>query len=272
MKLLSIAFALSVAFASSGPAAAHVPRPRPIAVDVRLDCEGAPCSEVWSGGRRYVVGEAGQRYSIVVTNPTDRWVEAVVVVDGRDVLEGERPGSRTRGYLVPPRDRIAVEGWRLSRRDVAAFRFSSVGDSYAARMGDASDAGQVRVAIYPERFEPPPVWIPEPELNGIDDGDGGAMRKSGRAPAPAATSEAEGRARQHGEWYADDGRNLGTELGESRWQPVAERHFERASDRPAQVVTIGYDDRAGLVARGILPTPWYGFDDDGEHWVRPPSR
>src|SRR5687767_12546189 len=39
--------------------------------------------------RYYVQGNAGERYIVRVTNPTPNRVEAVVTVDGLDVIDGE---------------------------------------------------------------------------------------------------------------------------------------------------------------------------------------
>ncbi|HYG70080.1 MAG TPA: hypothetical protein VD838_20565, partial [Anaeromyxobacteraceae bacterium] len=44
---------------------------------------------------------------------------------------------------------------------------------------------------------------------------------------------------------------LGTEFGEEHASPVVEVPFERARPDPDAVVTLRYDDRAGLLALGI---------------------
>ena len=69
-----------------------------------------------------------------------------------------------------------------------------------------------------------------------------ARRKSGRAEslgAPRASTD-----------------NLGTEYGESVSNSVVEVPFRRASpSRPDAVITLRYDDRSGLLARGIALEP-----------------
>ncbi|HEX9050561.1 MAG TPA: hypothetical protein VF841_08525, partial [Anaeromyxobacter sp.] len=52
---------------------------------------------------------------------------------------------------------------------------------------------------------------------------------------------------------------LGTEFGEERASAVTRVSFERASGSPEAVLTLRYDDRAGLVALGI--------DLDRESWA-----
>jgi len=100
--------------------------------------------------RFYVQGEAGERYVIRITNPTPRRVEAVVSVDGLDVVDGEPGDLRKRGYIVAPYGETRIEGFRTSQADVATFRFSSVGDSYAGRKGKARNVGVIAVAIFEE--------------------------------------------------------------------------------------------------------------------------
>jgi hypothetical protein len=75
---------------------------------------------------------------------------------------------------------------------------------------------------------------------------GGPSTRGGRTRDAYTEAEAPEASRQ----------NLGTEYGESLDSRVREVAFRRASERhPAQVVTLRYDDRAGLLARGIRIEP-----------------
>ena len=83
------------------------------------------------GDRWFVVGEEGRRYSIVVRNQSDCRLEAVLSVDGLDVIDG-RPASSASAATSSIRiANLAVEGFRRESRAVAAFRFSPVRESYA---------------------------------------------------------------------------------------------------------------------------------------------
>lgn len=104
--------------------------------------------------RYYVQGNAGERYIIRVTNPTARRVEAVVTVDGLDVIDGEDGDLRKRGYVVPPYGEVRIEGFRTSTTDVATFRFNSVNDSYANKKGKARNVGVIAVALFEEQAAP----------------------------------------------------------------------------------------------------------------------
>ncbi|MEO7097272.1 MAG: hypothetical protein ABI175_28685, partial [Polyangiales bacterium] len=100
--------------------------------------------------RFYVQGNANERYIIRITNPTPNRVEAVVSVDGLDVVDGESGDLRKRGYVVPPYGETRIEGFRTSSADVATFRFSAVNDSYAGKKGKARNVGVIAVALFEE--------------------------------------------------------------------------------------------------------------------------
>ena len=115
-----------------------------------LDGSYDPLPGTRAGGRTYVVGEAGQRYVLRVQNHTGNRVEVVATVDGLDVLDG-RPGKFSkRGYILQPWGTLDIEGFRRSDSTVAAFRFGSVRDSYAARKGHGRNVGVIGVAFFDE--------------------------------------------------------------------------------------------------------------------------
>jgi hypothetical protein len=100
--------------------------------------------------RLYVVGRAGQRYSIHISNRTDGRFEVVASVDGLDVIDGRQASPAKRGYIVPPRGDLTIDGFRTSDARVAAFRFAAVRDSYASRTGDDRNVGVIGFAFFAE--------------------------------------------------------------------------------------------------------------------------
>ena len=48
---------------------------------------------------------------------------------------------------------------------------------------------------------------------------------------------------------------LGTEHGEREYSPTRYTEFVRNSDSPDEIITIYYESRANLIARGIIPSP-----------------
>jgi hypothetical protein len=213
------------------------------------------------GGRRFVLGQMGERYQIRVVNPTGSRVEAVVSVDGLDAVDGHPAGLNKRGYIIAPYGEVVIDGFRTSLDTVAAFRFSSVHDSYAARTRHARNVGVVGVAFYRER--PPPVahYETRPPMKA--------------APAPAAAAddaEASGpsarRAAGSAAAPSNERAGLGTQFGESRDSHVVETSFVRASAAPMAVSELRYDDREGLVSRGIQLTPPARDPRDAENDLR----
>ncbi|HET7754813.1 MAG TPA: hypothetical protein VFK85_12965 [Anaeromyxobacteraceae bacterium] len=236
--------ASAVAFVLLACATPHVPlavgdgpaRSGPFSVEL-VDEHGRGLATFHHRGRTYVLGALGERYSIRVWNDSGRRAEAVVSVDGRDVVDGRTASWEKRGYVVEPGDQLTIDGFRLSERSVAAFRFASVRDSYAAKMGSARDVGVVGVAVFAE-LEPrgpvAPYGTPRDERS--------APSAESRSPAPGSARED----RRHTER-----RGLGTEFAEERRSRVRDVTFARANTRPETVLVLRYDDRPGLLALGI---------------------
>ena len=108
------------------------------------------------GDRWFVVGEEGRRYSIEVRNQTNFRLEAVLSVDGLDVLDGRRASLRKRGYVIDAHRALVVEGFRQSLDKVAAFRFSPVRESYAQeKYHNTRNVGVIGLAIFNEEGTSP---------------------------------------------------------------------------------------------------------------------
>lgn len=144
-----------------------------------VDDSGAPLPTFSAGGRSYVVGHDGARYSIRVENRTGARFEAVATVDGLDVIDGQPGSFEKRGYLVQPWSTVEIDGFRRSEEQVAAFRFGRVQDSYAAKRGNDRNVGVIGVAVFQERGSSWP-WT-ERELQRRDAADAFPGRF---APAP----------------------------------------------------------------------------------------
>jgi hypothetical protein len=223
-------------------------------------------------GRFYTLGDPGARYSVRIGNPTDRRIEAVVSIDGLDVIDGDDADfQRKRGYIIAPHDTLVVEGFRTSYSSVAAFRFSSVAASYAGRKGKARNVGVVGVAIFEEarpvavtvprgpyhlrdedRARPRPVPPAEPTTGARDRSAGeGAGRVAPSSPGSVGSLEGGYDAEP-----APERPGLGTEFGESRWSEVTFTQFVRRNPRrPDALGELRYNDRDGLLALGIRLPP-----------------
>ncbi|HKQ70746.1 MAG TPA: hypothetical protein VJT73_15475 [Polyangiaceae bacterium] len=112
------------------------------------DDNGRPLPAFFADGRTYAIGEAGQRYTLVVSNSTGMRIEAVATVDGLDVIDGKSGSVGKRGYIVPSGGNVEIDGFRQTNDHVAAFRFGSVRDSYAARTDSDRNVGVIGVALF----------------------------------------------------------------------------------------------------------------------------
>lgn len=252
-------------------------RDRAAGYEMTVLVDGVPAPTYQYAGGTYVLGQLGARYTLRVSNHSGRRVEAVVSVDGRDAIDGRPADFRgKRGYLIPAWGSVDIDGWRISRSEAAAFRFSSVPDSYAARTGNAREVGVIGVAVFPERYvPPPPVYYPYPhrpyDLDSErrrDSYDDSLSEESAGGPPPAPSTHAAGNDKGAGglrsaeaapraaEGQAAPAKRarpgLGTEYGEAVSSPIYEVEFVRANAaRPAAVLGAHYNDHDGLLAMGI---------------------
>ena len=113
-------------------------------------------SRLFSGTKYGLIGRVGERYLIVLRNQSDARLEFVASVDGLDVIDGRPAALNKPGYVIAPGQTMRIDGFRRSLAQVAAFRFSSVKDSYAQRKyGDATNVGVIGVAVFSEQGTDP---------------------------------------------------------------------------------------------------------------------
>jgi hypothetical protein len=91
---------------------------------------------VLARGRAYVVGKPGNEYQINVKNRSGEDLLAMMSVDGVNVISGKTASpTQGGGYVLSAWENTSIRGWRKSMEETAAFYFTSLGDSYAARTG-----------------------------------------------------------------------------------------------------------------------------------------
>ena len=208
--------------------------------------EGRRLAVYWHEGRAYIVGRPGNEYQVTVRNRLREDVLTVVSVDGVNVISGESADPGQTGYVLSPSRSYDILGWRKSLAETAAFYFTALSDSYAARTGRPDNVGVVGVAVFRRRL--PPVSI-APQLR--------------QSPGEPATAKREA---------ASDESRLGTGHGRRESSQVQHVAFERATSTPAETVTLYYDSYRNLLARGViirepvpvapLPRPFPGFAPD----------
>lgn len=284
MNLVSTTFrqALAAALAIVGLAAgaAHaqpaVPSYAPpfvksslVQVDVYDRVDGAALPVYPKDGRHYIVGVPGHEYAVRIRNTTSGRILVVTSVDGVNVISGDTASPSQSGYVLDPWGSVEIAGWRKSLSRTAAFYFTDLGDSYAARTGRPQNVGVIGVAVFQER----PKRIVQREYDyrerfarkdaAADSGatseraeaQGGAAGYPRSSPPAPAASAAEAAPRRE---YADEMKSLGklgTGHGRSEDSRVTVTQFDRATSQPAETVSIQYDRRENLLAMGVIAQP-----------------
>ena len=143
MKLLHLAGA-ALALALSTQACAHG---RLAQVSVYDRNENRQLPVYWHDGKAYVVGRPGNEYQVSLRSRGEE-VLAVVSVDGVNVVTGETAAAQQSGYVLAPGRSMDIRGWRKSMERIAAFYFTELPDSYAARTGRPENVGVIGVAVF----------------------------------------------------------------------------------------------------------------------------
>lgn len=224
-------------------------------------------------GEYWVAGTPGTRYGVAVQSRHSQRLLVVPSVDGVNVLSGQTAAWYQTGYVFSGHGQYQITGWRKSSSEVAAFEFSSLGDSYAGLTGRPANVGVIGVALFKEKRPPAPAydqqWRQKESAEALD------RSKSIASPAPAAAAPSAGSAERMANESSDmaspgssasanagarrsapqAAAKLGTAHGQRESSVVSETEFERRSAKPDEVVLIRYDSRANLVALGVIRVP-----------------
>lgn len=196
--------------------------------------------------QRYVAGNPGDRYSVRLHNRSGELVLVVLSVDGVNVVSGETAASQQSGYVLGPWEQTEISGWRKSQQEVAQFYFTALPDSYAARTDRPDNVGVIGAAVFREKVIPQPVvpYLSQEAPSARPESLAADSANRSAAPAAKAMRESERL-----------GERLGTGHGQREYAPIQYTEFERASRTPSEVVSLRYNSRANLLARGIIPKP-----------------
>lgn len=210
----------------------------------------------FSDGRWYVAGKPGNEYEIRIRNQSGGDLLAVTSVDGVNVVTGETASPGQSGYVLSAGNYLPIKGWRKDMSKVAAFYFTRLDDSYAARTGRPDNVGVIGVAVFRRKVEPPMVYEEErqrreaPMAGAAKDSAAGSNADAAPAGVPAQPS-----ARAQNAPAEKLEKSLGTGHGRIQTSQVRYTSFERESEAPNEVIAIWYDSHANLVARGVIPQP-----------------
>ncbi|NCB38015.1 MAG: hypothetical protein EOM80_04525 [Erysipelotrichia bacterium] len=163
-----------------------------------------------------ITARMGERYKIRVANLSHNRIGLVISVDGLNIISGAKSSGRPTEsmYVLNGGQDGEFAGWRSGMDQVQRFYFTNRADSYAARTGDASELGWIRVAIFRER-------------HAIIYRDYDALKSK---EMPMASEQA------------------GTGYGEGSWSPVRTTEFDPESTAAA-IEVIRYEWPANIIIR-----------------------
>ncbi len=252
-------------------------------VDVAvIDRDSAAALDTYAHrGRTYIAGRPGARYAIRITNRTGERVLAVMSVDGVNIVTGQTADWNQGGYVLAPWQSYEISGWRKSNQEVAAFEFTSLPDSYAARTGRPDDIGVIGVAVFNERVvQPAPTSPPIVQRSDAARSEASAGNALQDAPAAKAAAESRASADAVGRIAAPaPAERLGTGHGARESSYASSTSFVRRSARPVEVVSLQYDRWENLVLAGVVaqyglanPRPFPKSARQGGFVADPPLR
>jgi hypothetical protein len=206
-------------------------------------------------GRRYVEALEGEEYVLRVRNPLPVRVAVALSVDGLNTIDARRTSSwHASKWVIEPYQTIHVSGWQMSSSRARRFYFTTERESYAARLGRASDLGVITAVFYREQTGG--VVTPAPR---DDDSRVEPLRRSRSGETQRSERGVEyGAGRSAGTMKAPaprpDDEHAATGIGRSVAHDVTWIDM-RLEQRPAAEVSIRYEYRDALVRLGVLPRP-----------------
>jgi len=188
----------------------------------------------------YMEAVKGQKYSIQVTNKSNKRIGVVIAVDGRNIIDGKKSDLKRneRMYIIGPYEANTFEGWRTGIDRTNRFTFTGQSDSYAEKVfADASAMGTIALAVYREKL---PEAVPY---------SGGAFRMKEAPAGDAPCASSEGRSADRLEQKKNE--KAGTGFGESTYSPAYMVHFD-PEHAIAEKIVLKYEWRSELCRKGII--------------------
>lgn len=217
-------------------------------VDVKIVSDNGeffPKYETFLRGHRdgeyyYLKAVKGQRYSIQVTNKSDRRIGLVIAVDGRNIIDAKKSDLRRneRMYVIEPYGTNTFEGWRTGMDRTNRFYFTNQSDSYAEKVfSDASAMGTIALAVYKEKI---PKIAPRSDMS---------LPKMETPGAGASSAALESRAA--GKYKMEEREQAGTGFGETTYSPSYVVQFDPERTIAARIV-LKYEWGSELCRKGII--------------------
>lgn len=98
-----------------------------------------------------MVPETGT-YNLDIKNNSSERRLVVLSVDGLNVIDGQPASKDGQGYIIGPYQSTSIKGWYRTNKEVAAFEFTTRGESYSNQMGHGiSNVGVIGAAVFAEK-------------------------------------------------------------------------------------------------------------------------
>lgn len=233
----------------------------PVAVDngfsVEVVIDGRPAMEYAARGRRYIEALENAEYELRIHNPTGSRVAVALAVDGLNTIDARHTSAWDgHKWVIEPYGTISVRGWQMSSENARRFYFTTERDSYAAKLGQASNLGVISAVFFRERR---PITIlpvtPAPRREDKDERSGWpSTGTTQNAPSSAgeANRDSSKRSVSPSAYPPPDDESAATGIGRSVSNGVQWIKMD-LDPRPAGEVTIRYEYRSALVRLGIIP-------------------
>lgn len=228
------------------------------ALEVRV--HGRPVRELYHNGEIWIEGRKGSDFTLRLSNRSYRQILMVPSIDGLSVMDGEEASFDDRGYIVAPHGFVDVPGWRLNDNEVAKFRFHKSGKSFAAKTGKSQNIGVIGCAVFQEKELTYTITTshtpPHPRRKYASGSGGQSILRGANVNCSTVQSNTGSQldsfmVQSSSFVGASSEPSLGTEFGKKSDHKVQRVLFERATNTPAEVITIRYGDRDELKRRGV---------------------
>lgn len=123
-------------------------------VDLEVRVDGNKQAEYAKDGRFYIEAKDGIQYTLRLRNNNPFPVKAVITVDGVSVLTGEAAGTESTeaGYILGAHEVQTIHGYRISDKEVAAFKFIAANRGYAqVEKGMSGTTGVIGLRVWKEK-------------------------------------------------------------------------------------------------------------------------
>jgi hypothetical protein len=226
---------------------------------------GEPLEVLYGRGRGYVEAREGAEYVLLLRNPLPVRVAVALSVDGLNTIDARRTSAWDASkWVIEPYSTIRITGWQMSSSRARRFYFTTERDSYAARLGRATDLGVITAVFYREvAARPYPVTPPRYEEDRNEPRERSEQPKERRAPESDSDSASRAGTAENGARAGrgsvaarprSDDDYAATGIGRPVENDVEWIHMnlERA---PAAEFTVRYEYRDALIRIGVLPRP-----------------